>query len=162
MYALLGIDAVLRITAALLFLFVAVPALARRRPAELDRMEWFWWCSAAAMVALTIAGQLLTLLNIFSAATLLLIIGVLIVLVRARRSGRTPGNVLRDWYRSVVLVSLHALEGHINVRRRMRRARRRLREWFARVSPRTRVQIVAWSALVAVAAAFRLYRPFAT
>ena len=42
MYTLLGIDAVLRITAALLFVSVAVPALARRRPAELDRMEWFW------------------------------------------------------------------------------------------------------------------------
>jgi hypothetical protein len=39
MYALLGIDTVLRITAALLFLFAVVPALARRRPAELDRMD---------------------------------------------------------------------------------------------------------------------------
>ncbi|HET8772613.1 MAG TPA: hypothetical protein VFP80_02430 [Thermoanaerobaculia bacterium] len=162
MYALLGIDAVLRITAALLFLFVGVPALARRRPAELDRMEWFWWCSAAAVIALTIAGQLLTFLNVFSAATLLLLMGVLIVSVRARLSGRTAATVLRDWYRAVVLMSLHTLEGRINIRRRIRRARRRLRESFARVSTRTRVQVAAWSALIAVAAAFRLYRPFVT
>ncbi len=162
MYALLGIDAVLRITAALLFLFVAVPALARRRPAVLDRMEWFWWCSAAAVIALTISGQLLTFLNVFSAATLLLIIGVLIVVVRARLSGRTATTVLRDWYRAAVLVSLHLLEGRINIRRRIRRARRRLRESFARVGTRTRVQVAAWSALIAVAAAFRLYRPFVT
>jgi len=162
MYALLGIDSVLRMTAALLFLFVAVPALARRRPAELDRMEWFWWCSAFAITALTIVGQILTLLNIFSAATLLLVIAVLIVLVRARGSGRKPGAVLHDWYRSVVLISLHTLEGRVNVRRRLRRARRRLRDALARVSKRTRVQIAAWSALIAVAAAVRLYRPFAT
>ena len=49
MYALLGIDTVLRITAALLFRFVAVPALARSRPAELERLEWFWWCAAACI-----------------------------------------------------------------------------------------------------------------
>jgi hypothetical protein len=162
MYALLGIDTVLRITAALLFLFVGVPALARRRPAELDRMEWFWWCSAACITSLTIAGQLLTLLNIYSVATLLLVIAALIVFVRARMSGRTPGTVLRDAYRAVVLVSLHALEGRFNVRRRIRRARRRLRARFGRVSTAARVQVAAWSALIAVAAAFRLYRPFAT
>jgi hypothetical protein len=162
MYALLGIDAVLRITAALLFLFVAVPALARRRPAELNRMEWFWWCSAAGVTAITMAGQLLTLLNVFSGATLLLAIGALIVIVRARLSGRTPAAVLHDWYRAVVLVSLHTLERRINVRRRLRRARRRAREAFARISTRSRVQVAAWSALIAVAAAFRLYRPFAT
>lgn len=162
MYALLGIDAVLRITAALLFLFIGVPALARRRPAELDRMEWFWWCSAATVIALTIAGQLLALLNVFSAATLLLLIGTLIVFVRARTSGRTAAAVLRDGYRAVVLVSLHTLEGRINVRRRIRRARRGLRESFARAGTRTRVRVAAWSALIAAAAAFRLYRPFAT
>ncbi|HEX6099547.1 MAG TPA: hypothetical protein VF432_24750 [Thermoanaerobaculia bacterium] len=162
MYALLGIDAVLRITAALLFLFVAVPALARRRPAELDRMEWFWWCSAAGVTALTVAGQMLALLNVFSGATLLLAIGALIVIVRARMSGRTPAAVLRDWYRTAVLVSLHTLERRINVRRRLRRAWRRLREALARVGTRTRVQVAAWTALIVVAAAFRLYRPFAT
>lgn len=162
MYALLGIDTVLRITAALLFLCVAVPALARRRPAELDRMEWFWWCGAAAVTALTIAGQLLTLLNVFSGATLLILIGALIVVVRARMSGRTPAAVLRDWYRALVLVSLHTLEGRINLRRRLRRALRRRREALARAGTRSRVQVAAWCALIAVAAAFRLYRPFAT
>src|SRR5688500_7689341 len=155
MYALLGIDSVLRITAALLFLFLGVPALARRRPAELDRMEWFWWCSAATVIGLTILGQLLTLLNIFSAATLLVAAGTLIVVVRSRMSGRTPATLLRDWYRAVVLISLHMLEGRIDVRRRIRRARRRLRASFARVGRATRLQIAAWSALIAVAAAFR-------
>ena len=75
MYTLLGIDAVLRITIALVLLFVVVPRLARRRPAELDRMEWFWWCFAAGVTLLTLGGQLFTLVNIYSTITLLLAIG---------------------------------------------------------------------------------------
>ncbi|HVE71899.1 MAG TPA: hypothetical protein VNI54_11060 [Thermoanaerobaculia bacterium] len=159
MYTLLGIDAVLRITAALLLLFVGVPALARRKPEALDRMEWFWWCAAAMIAGLTIAGQLLTLLNIFDTLTLLLVFGAVIVLVRARRSGRRPGAMALDWYRNVVRVSLHALEGRVNVRRRIRRAFRRAR--MSR-SGGNRRHLVAWIALIVVAAALRFYRPFVT
>ncbi|HEX8169081.1 MAG TPA: hypothetical protein VF824_00915 [Thermoanaerobaculia bacterium] len=164
MYALLGIDAVLRITAALLLLFVAVPRLARRRPEELDRMQWFWWCFAGGTTLLTIAGQLFTLAHLFSAATLLLAIAALIVLVRAKTGGRNVGAVVHDLYRGVVLFSLNVLEGRVNVRRRVRRARRRLRDWVAVTfaSPVAKWSAAGWAALVAVAATLRYYRPFAT
>lgn len=162
MYALLGIDTVLRITGALLFLFLAVPALARRRPAALDRMQWFWWSAAATLVGVTIAGQLLMLVNVFSAATLLLVITVLIVAVRARMSGRRPATLLRAWYREVVLISLHTLEGRVNVRRRLRRGFRRMRASLASAEPRSRRHVLAWAVLIAVAAAARFYRPFVT
>ncbi|HYC93739.1 MAG TPA: hypothetical protein VEO54_31340 [Thermoanaerobaculia bacterium] len=157
MYALLGIDAVLRITAALLLLFVAVPRLARRKPEALEGMEWFWWCAAAMTVGLTIAGQLLALLNVFNTLTLLLLLGTLIVTVRAHRGGRRPAALLVDWYRNVVRLSLHALEGRVNLRRRLRRMRRRAaaRRGISR-------HALAWTALILVAAALRFYRPFAT
>lgn len=159
MYALLGIDAVLRITAALLFLFVAVPALARRRPPELDRLQWFWWCLAAGITLLTIGGQLLTLVNIFNAATLLLAIAALILGVRAHRSGRSATAILRDLYRSVVLFSLSTLEGRVHLRRRLRRAIRRAR---ASLPQKLDWTTGGWATLLAVAAAIRLYRPFVT
>jgi hypothetical protein len=157
MYTLLGIDSVLRITAALVVLFVIVPRLARRRPAELDRLEWFWWCFAAGVTLLTLAGQLFTLFNVYSTVTLLLAIAVLVLTVRSRTTGRTVTAILRDLYRSVVLFALNILEGRVNVRRRLRRVIRRTRGAI-RFSWTT----VAWSALVVTAAAIRLYRPFAT
>src|SRR5688572_3746362 len=127
MYFVLGLDAVLRITAALVILFVAVPALARRRPAELDRMQWFWWCFACGVTLLTIGGQLLTLLNVFNTATLLLAIAVVVLAVRSRVTGRPVPEILQDLYRSVVLFSLNVLEGRVNLRRRIRRMTRRMR-----------------------------------
>src|SRR5205807_3697150 len=63
MYFLMGIDTIIRIAAAMAMLFVAVPALALRRPAAVDRLQWFWLCFAAGTVALTLLGQLLTLVN---------------------------------------------------------------------------------------------------
>jgi hypothetical protein len=162
MYTLWGIDAVLRITAALLLLFVGVPALARRKPEALDRMEWFWWCAAAMTTGLTIAGQLLALVNIFNTATLVLVLATVIVIVRARRSGRKPASMLLDWYRNLVRLSLHALEGRVSVRRRIRRGLRRTRSAFAGASSAARWTAAAWSALILIAGALRFYRPFAT
>lgn len=162
MYALLGIDTVLRITGALLFLFLAVPALARRRPSALDRMQWFWWSAAATLVGVTIAGQLLMLLNVFSAATLLLVIAVLVVVVRSRTSDRRASALLRAWYRDVVLISLHTLEGRVNVRRRFRRGLRRMRASLANAEPRSRRHVIAWTVLILVAAVARFLRPFLT
>ncbi|HYR29489.1 MAG TPA: hypothetical protein VEU30_13545, partial [Thermoanaerobaculia bacterium] len=137
MYALLGIDAVLRITIALVLLFVVVPRLARRRPEGLDRLEWFWWCLAAGVTGLTLLGQLFTLFNIYSTVTLLLAIAVLVLAVRARVTGRKPGAQLHDLYRDVVLFSLNVLEGRVNVARRVRRGVRRLSRRFgsARSAP---------------------------
>lgn len=162
MYALLGIDTVLRITAALLFLFLAVPALARRRPAALDRMQWFWWSAAATLIGITIVGQLLMLLNVFSAATLLLVVATLVLTVRARTSGQRPATLLRGWYREVILISLHTLERRVNVRRRFRRGLRRLRTALANAEPRSRRHVIAWAMLILVAAVARFYRPFVT
>lgn len=159
MYALLGIDAVLRITVALVLLFVVVPRLARRRPDDLDRVEWFWWCFACGVTALTLAGQLFTLLNIYSTLTLLLAIAALVLAVRARVTGRAAGAQLRDLYRNVVLFTLNILEGRVNVRRRVRRA---LRQARAGLPQKLTWAVAAWAALIAVAAAIRLYRPFAT
>lgn len=161
MYILYGIDAVLRITAALLLLFAGVPALARRRPAELDRMQWFWWCFAAGLTLLTITGQVLTVLNVFNTATLLLAIAVLVLMVRSRVTGRAMTTILHDLYRGVVLFTLNVLEGRINVRRRIRRAIRRL----TRADPERRrfsPVVLGTTLVVAVAAALRLYRPFVT
>jgi len=161
MYTLLGIDTVLRITAALLVLFVGVPALARRRPASLDALQWLWWCAAAAITALTFLGQLLTLLNIFDTLTLLIALGAFVVIMRARQSGRRAGALLLDWYRDAVRFSLHALEGRVSLRRRARRALRRLRARFN--APGTAPgRTLGWTLLIAVAAALRFYRPFAT
>jgi hypothetical protein len=157
MYTLLGIDAVLRITAALVLLFVVVPRLARNQPAELDRMEWFWWCFACGVTLLTVAGQLFTLLNIYSTITLLLAVAALVLTVRSRVTGRPATAVLHELYRDVILFVLNVLEGRVNVRRRMRRAFRRTR---ARV--RFSWAAAAWCALIAVAGAVRLYRPFVT
>jgi len=162
MYTLLGIDAVLRITAALLFLFVAVPALARRRPTELDRLEWFWWCFGAGITFLTITGQILSLPNVFSSATLLFVIAITVLLVRANVTGRSVPLILQDGYRNVVRFSLNALEGRVNVRRRIARAIRRARARLARAAETSRWPIAGWSALIALAATMRLYRPFAT
>lgn len=158
MYTLYGIDAVLRITAAILLLFVAVPALARRRPAELDRMQWFWWCFAAGLTLLTITGQVLTLLNVFNTATLLLAIAVLVLMVRSRVTGRAMTTILHDVYRTVVLFSLNVLERRINLRRRTKRAWRRMRT--AAVGRRLAVTASAFTFIILVAAALRLYRPF--
>jgi hypothetical protein len=155
MYALLGIDALLRITAAMAFLFIAIPAMARRRPAELDRLQWFWWCFAAGVTLLTLTGQLFTLLNIVSAATLLLVAAMVIVLTRARVSAQSPATLLHRWYRTVVLAALNVLERRVNLRRRIRRAWRRAHVAW-------RWSVAGWLALIAIAAAFRLVRPFAT
>jgi hypothetical protein len=157
MYELLGIDAVLRITFALVLLFVIVPRLARKKPPELDALEWFWWCLAAGVTALTLAGQLFTLLNIYSTITLLLAAAALVVIVRSRVSGHRPAALLHDLYRNAMLSTLNVLEGRVNVRRRIRRALRRT--W-----PRLRFSpgIAGWIALIAIAAAVRLYRPFVT
>jgi hypothetical protein len=157
MYALIGIDTVLRILAAMAFLFIGVPAMMRVRPRELDRMEWFWWCFAAGVTLLTLTGQILTLLNAYSTAALLLLIALAVLFVRARVSGRSPATLLRDGYRTVVLMSLNVLERRVNVARRIRRAWRRRRFRITRPW-----HLAAWTALIAVAAGFRLYRPFVT
>ncbi|HEX2834200.1 MAG TPA: hypothetical protein VHW00_14415 [Thermoanaerobaculia bacterium] len=159
MYALLAFDALLRIVLAMALLVLAVPALARRRPESLDRFEWFWWCLAACTIGLTLLGQLLTLFNIFSTFTLLVALAAVILVTRAHTTGRPAFALVRDVYRAVVVSSINILEGRVNVRRRakrlLRNATRRLRMLPSR-------NLAGWLALIAIAAALRLIRPFTT
>jgi hypothetical protein len=164
MYWLLGIDTVLRITAAIVFLFVVVPWLAWRRPRSFARLEWFWWCLGAGMIALTLTGQLLTIFNIASSPMYVLLIAATVLLLRARRNGTTAFDVIRKSYRLAVLLALNVLEGRVSIRRR---AKRRLRATRARIHAalgpaRVRWIVGAWIAVVSAAAVTRLYRPFAT
>jgi hypothetical protein len=166
MYWLYGIDTVLRITAALLLLFVAIPALAWPRPASFTRLDWFFWNLGIGITLLTLAGQLFTLLNIASTITYLLLFAVIIVLCRARRAGVSPLQWLREAYRDVIVYALRLLDsgssGFLGVPRFLGRL-------FTRVTPRNSEELqgtprnfLAWAAIIAAAAITRFYRPFAT
>ncbi|HYK02094.1 MAG TPA: hypothetical protein VE974_10080 [Thermoanaerobaculia bacterium] len=155
MYWLYGIDAVLRITAALLLLFVGIPALAWPRPASFTRLDWFFWNLGIGITLLTLAGQLFTLFNIAGTVTYLLLFATIVVLCRARRAGLPPLRWLRDAYRDVVLYGLRILD---RGKAAILPARRRAKPDLAR----HRGPVLAWSAIVLAAAATRFYRPFAT
>jgi hypothetical protein len=164
MYWLLGIDTVLRITAAIVFLFVVVPWLAWRRPRSFARLEWFWWCLGAGMIVLTLIGELLTLFNIASTPMYVLFIAATILVLRSRRNGTTALAMLRKSYRVTVLLALNVLEGRVSLRRRMKRWLRSTRRRIdATLAPaRVRWIVGGWIAIVGAAAVTRLYRPFAT
>jgi hypothetical protein len=153
MYSLYGIDAVLRITAALLLLFVAIPALAWPRPASFTRLDWFFWNLGIGITLLTLAGQLFTLFNIAGAVTYVLLFAAIIVLCRAKRAGLPPLRWLRDAWRDAVLYGLRILD-------RGRQALLPARRW---TKPELDGKsILAWTAIVVAAAVTRFYRPFAT
>jgi hypothetical protein len=164
MYWLLGIDTVLRITAAIAFLFVVVPWLAWRRPRSFARLEWFWWCLGAGLIALTLFGELMTIFNIASSPMYVLLIAATILVLRARRNGTTAFEMLRKSYRVTVLFALNVLEGRVSLRRRAKRWLRitRTRIDAALAPARVRWIVGGWIAIVAAAAVTRLYRPFAT
>jgi hypothetical protein len=153
MYWLYGIDAVLRITAALLLLFVVIPALAWPRPASFTRLDWFFWNLGTGITLLTLAGQLFTLFNIAGAVTYVLLFATIIVLCRAKRAGQPPLHWLRDVWREAVLYGLRILD-------RGRAAILPARRWTR--PELDRKPILAWSAIVVTAATTRFYRPFAT
>jgi hypothetical protein len=164
MYWLLGIDTVLRITAAIVFLFVVVPWLAWRRPRSFARLEWFWWCLGAGLIALTLTGQLVTIFNIASCPVYVLLIAATILVLRARRNGTTAFEMLRKSYRVTVLLALNVLEGRVNIRRRLKRWLRVTRNRIDAALAPARVRWIAggWIAIITAAAVTRLYRPFAT
>lgn len=162
MYTLFAIDTTLRITAALLVLFVVVPALAWRRPESFSRMEWFWWNLGVGITLLTIAGQLFTLLNIASTPTYLVLFAAIIVFGRARAAGQPPLRWLAESYRDAVLFTLRVLDGRGDLRTRvparMRDALQRTRAAFHE----HRGVVAAFTAVGLVAVITRFYRPFAT
>jgi hypothetical protein len=155
MYWLYGIDTVLRITAALLLLFVGIPALAWPRPASFTRLDWFFWNLGIGITLLTLAGQLFTLFNVAAAVTYVLLFAAIIVLCRAKRAGLPPLRWLRDAWRDAVLYGLRILD----------RGRTAILPVRQRPNPdlaRHGKSILAWTAVVLAAAVTRFYRPFAT
>ena len=162
MYWLYGIDTVLRITAALVVLFVVLPALAWRRPASLTRLDWFFWNLGVGITLLTLAGQLFTLLNIAAAITYLALFATIVVLCRARRAGSPPLRWLRDVYRDAVLFALRVLDGSASIRESVTSRITDARRTTTHALREHRGSVLAWSAVIVAAAVTRLYRPFAT
>jgi hypothetical protein len=163
MYWLMSIDALLRIAFALAFLFIVVPALAWpwRKGTFL---ETFFWNLGVGVTLLTVCGQVLTLFNLFSLMTLLVVAALVIVLGRARHHHESPWTLVRRTADTTFLALLNILDRRVNLPRRLRRGWRRTRSALrAKLQPRAvRLQIAGWLGLTAVAAAFRLYRPFVT
>ena len=163
MYALMIIDAVLRVVTALVLLFIAVPALAYRRPESLDRMQWFWWCLGFGVSALTWGGQLLSLVRSFSAAPLVLVILLFVLFMRARSRGESVRTLVARMARMTMLFTLNLVDGRISITRRMRRSLRRTRARFATAAhPRTRWIVAGSIGVAALAGFYRLLRPFST
>lgn len=163
MYWLMLLDTLARLVAGMAFLFILVPALAWKRPATLDRLQWFWWCFASGLIALILLGHALSLLHSFTAVPVLLAIGAFVLFARARREGLTPWALADRLGRNAVLVVLNLLEGRIDVRRRIRRMVRRARGRLrARISRVPIAMAAAWTAVLGLAVFFRFFRPFAT
>ncbi len=162
MYILLGVETIIRIALAMLLLFIGVPALAWPKPRALGRLEWFWWNLGAGLLLLTLAGQLFTLVNIAGSLAYVALLAAIIMVCRARRAGLPPPRWIARSYRTAVLFALHTLDGRVSIRRRLARARRLARTRVPRLMRERGTAIAIWSAIIAVAAAFRLYRPFAT
>ena len=159
MYWLYGIDTVLRIAAALVLMFVCIPALAWPRPATFTRLDWFFWNLGVGITALTLAGQLFTLFNIASAFTYLLLFATIIVVCRARRAGVPALRWVVEAYRTAVLFGLKVLDGGGQAILPVHSLFQRLRDRRDRLSSTT---IAAWSTILLTAAITRFYRPFAT
>lgn len=162
MYTLLAIDTVLRITAALVLLFIVVPALAWPRPASFSRTEWFWWNLGAGITILALAGQLFTLFNIAGSLSYLALFVTIIVLGRARAAGMRPLRWIAETYRATVLFALHVLDGHGGLRARFALFRRDLSQRISATLSRHRGAFAALAITGVAAAIVRFYRPFAT
>jgi hypothetical protein len=163
-YWLYAVDAVVRIVAAVAFLFIAVPWLAKQERHDVPFLTRFFWNAGAGIALITLCGHVLSLGNLFSPVTLLLGIAVVILWGRARGRGVSPWTLARRLAEDVFLAILNIVERRVNVRRRIRRAYRRLvasiRAKLER--PLARLEVAGWTLLILVAAAFRLYRPFAS
>src|SRR5258708_24439433 len=162
MYILLGADTVTRIALAMLLVFVVVPALAWPKPRTLGRLEWFWWNLGAGILLFTLAGQLFTLVNIAGSLAYVALLATIVTVCRARLAGVSPLHWIARWYRAAVLYALHMLDGRVSIRRRLQRAMRMARTRASNVIRERGTAIAIWSAIIVLAAVFRLYRPSAT
>jgi hypothetical protein len=164
MYWLMSIDALVRIAVAMVFLFVVIPRLSFRPRSGTTALERFFWNFGIGIAALTLAGQLLTLANLFSLVTVLLLLLLVVLIGQARQRGIAPGTFVKSTAETAVLAALNMFDKRVSVPRRLRRLRRRV---LARIRAKAqdrdaRRNVAMWSVLAAVAAAFRLYRPFAS
>ena len=164
MYWLMSADAIARIAIGLGLLLVLLPRLVWPPRRDTPLIEQFFWSIGVGVIAITLCGQLLTLANLFSLLTLFGLAAAAVVVARARRSGQRPLSVVRNGFESCVLSILNVFEGRLHVGRRIRRRYRRaiFRLRAATSTPQARLRVGAWTALVVVAAAFRLYRPLAS
>lgn len=164
MYQLIGLDTIARIAIALAVLFVLVPRLAWRPVVRRGLLEQFWWNFGVGLTLLTLAGQLLTLFHLDSAMTLLLLLAVVVVTGRSIQLQRRPVQLLSAAGDRLFLALLNIAEGRVSLRRRARKlirnARRRLDDRLS--GSRTRLEIIGWVGLIAIASALRFYRPMAS
>lgn len=162
MYWLLGIDTLLRITAAMTLMFAIVPALAWPRPRAFSRLDWFWLNLGAGITLLTLAGQVFTFFRVAGSVTYLLLLAAVVVIGRARDRGIGPRRWIINAWRAVIVFGIRLLDERRSPRRRLRDALRatmtRMREWLRA----HRGAVAVWGSVAMVAAAMRLYRPFAT
>lgn len=164
MYWLMSVDAIIRIAFAMAFLFVIVPALAWPQRTTATFLERLFWNLGVGITLLTLVGQILTLANLFSFATLLLVILLIILFSRSTYRGVPLWMLVRRSSETTFLALLNIFDRRVNVPRRIRR-------WYRRTSTAlrqktqsraVRLQIAGWVALTAIAAGFRLYRPLAS
>lgn len=164
MYWLMSIDALVRIAVAMGFLFIVIPALAAPARPGTTAVERFFWNFGVGTAVLTLVGQALTLGNLFSVVTLLVVAAAIVLVARSRRRGVGPLSIVRGAAEHAFLAVLNMFDKRVHLRRRLHRLRRRV---VARLSerleaPGARRNVAAWIVLIIVAAAFRLYRPFAS
>ena len=164
MYWLYSIDALVRIVFAFVLLFIVVPVLAKEKPRHETFLTRFFWNFGAGIMLITVAGQILTLGSLFSPLTVALGCALVVLAGRARNRGISAWSLVKRSAENSFLAFLNIFDRRVNVPRRMRRAwRRTMARLREQTAPRmVRLQIAGWTALVAVAAALRLYRPLAS
>ena len=92
MYWLMSIDALIRITFAMAFLFVIVPALAWPRRKMATFLEGLFWNLGVGITLITLVGQILSLAHLFSLITLLLAAGLIVLFGRSMYLDEKPGR----------------------------------------------------------------------
>ena len=125
MYWLMSINALVRIALGMALLFVVIPRLALPQRRSATTIERFFWNFGVGTILITLVGQILSLANLFSPATLLLAACFLILTARSAVRGESPWRVFRRSFENSMLGLLNVFEGRVNVRRRIRRRYRR-------------------------------------
>ena len=87
MYWLMSINALVRIALGMALLFVVIPRLALPQRRSATTIERFFWNFGVGTILITLVGQILSLANLFSPATLLLAACFLILTARSAVRG---------------------------------------------------------------------------